>query len=93
MVDNVAIDGKVNVRARECGNCLLGKDRLVSGDRARQIIRDTRAKDGATFICHKGQISDEPTAICRGWWDRFADEDCYLRLVKHLDLVREVGDD
>lgn len=86
-VAEVYRDGKVYVRAERCANCLLGKDRLVPGERARQLIRDTRAEDGATFICHKSQISDEPEAICAGWYDRFAQEDAVLRLAAAAGII------
>ena len=86
-VDEVAYDGKVHVRGECCDRCLLSADRLVSGARARQLVADTRAVPGATFICHRSQVSDEPTAICRAWWDRFAAEDPLLRLVVAWDLV------
>lgn len=40
------------VMARSCGQCLMTKDRIVSGERAAQIIRDTRRRD-IHFVCHK----------------------------------------
>lgn len=83
-------DGKVHVRTERCDHCLLGSDRIVSGDRARDLVATTRASEGGSFICHKSQISDEPEAICRGWWDAFADEDWVLRLAKAMDIVEYV---
>ena len=83
-------DGRVHVRASQCGNCLLSKDRLVPGDRARQLIADTRAEDGASFICHRSQISEEPEAICSEWFDRFAREDAILRLAIAMDVIERV---
>lgn len=83
-------DGKVHVRAERCDACLLGPNRVVSGDRARELVESTRSQDGSSFICHKGQISDEPDAICRGWWDAFADEDWVLRLARTMDIVEYV---
>lgn len=86
----VAYDGKVHVRAESCDNCLFSKDRLVSGKRARQLIADTRSQDGSTFVCHRSQVSDEPAAICRSWWDAFAMDDWTLRLAVSMDLVETV---
>ena len=84
-------DGKVNVRAEQCGNCLFSRDRLVSGERARQLTRDTRAEDGASFICHRSQVSPEEEAICATWFDRFAREDAILRLAVGMDLIEYIG--
>jgi hypothetical protein len=83
-------DGKVHVRASQCGNCLFSKDRLVSGERARQLVRDTRAEEAASFICHRSQVSDEPEAICSTWFERFAQEDAILRLAIAMDVIERV---
>lgn len=83
----VAREGKVHVRSSECDQCLLTAGRIVPGERARQLIRDTRAEEGASFICHKSQVSAEPPSICRGWFDRFGDEDPYLRLASGMGVV------
>jgi len=55
--------------ARPCDQCLMTRNRIVSGARAAQIVRDVRAS-GVHFQCHKG------TAVgcnlhCRGVHDRF----------------------
>jgi len=92
MPGEVYEDGKVHVRAKQCANCLLSKDRLVPGQRARQLIEETRSNVGGSFICHKGQVSEEHTSICRAWWDRYAQEDPILRLAVAVDIVKEVDD-
>lgn len=83
-------DGYVHVREQVCDHCLLGPDRLVSGARAREIIASTRSRDAATFLCHRGQITDESEAICRSWFDAFGDEDWIMRLAVHLDKIKFV---
>lgn len=40
------------VMSRACDQCLFGKDRIVSGKRAAEIVRETRAKN-CHFVCHK----------------------------------------
>lgn len=40
------------VMARDCGQCLMTKNRIVSGRRAAQIIAQTR-RDNCHFVCHK----------------------------------------
>jgi len=80
-------DGKVHVRGAQCDNCLLSRDRLVTGERARDLISSTRETEGGSFICHKSQIVDEPEAICSAWFERFADEDRILSLAKAMDVI------
>lgn len=83
-------DGHVHVRASQCDHCLFSAERLVPGARARQIVSDTRAESGGNFVCHRNQISDEPEAICRVWWDRFSTDDPICRAAIMLGIVREV---
>ena len=88
---NIYRNGKVHIRARECENCLFSPNRIVSGSRAADIVKQTKDTSGASFICHKDQVDKEPTAICRGWWDRFYDRDPTVRLAVALDIVEEVS--
>jgi len=94
-VSNIAHDGAVHVRGKQCKNCLFTSNRLVEGSRAREIVEHTRGEEGSSFICHRSQVSDEPSSICRGWWDHFAMEDNLFRLVSALGLVTfiEVGEE
>lgn len=90
---NVYRDGKIHVRATPCHNCLYSKDRLVSGERARQLTTDTRAEVGSTFICHRSQVSDEPETICASWFDNFGMEDPLLRWADSLEIIERVETD
>lgn len=78
MTANVYRDGQVHVRAEVCDHCLLSGDRLVSGARARELIAQTRSTLGGSFICHRGQVTDDGDAICRAWFDRYAKDDPIL---------------
>jgi hypothetical protein len=86
-------EGKIHVRGSQCDHCLYSKDRLVSGERARELTTDTRAEDGSSFICHRNQVSDEAEAICAVWFERFGGEDSILRLAMAMGAVvyDEVG--
>jgi hypothetical protein len=44
-----------DIMARRCDQCLYGADRIVSGQRAAELIIDTRGKD-VPFLCHKGTM-------------------------------------
>lgn len=46
------------VMSRACDQCLFSKDRIVSGGRAAQIIRKTRAEN-SHFICHKSHPAND----------------------------------
>lgn len=58
--------------ARQCGQCLMSRQRVVSGERAAEIIRDCRAR-GTHFQCHKGTIAGI-NLHCRGYHDRFGSQ-------------------
>lgn len=87
---NIFRDGKVHVRAECCAHCLFSAERIVPGARARQILADTRATDGSSFICHRNQVSDEPEAICAAWYERFGADDPLLRLAEALGVIERV---
>lgn len=74
-VTEVYRDGRVHVRAEPCDKCLLSRDRLVSGQRAREIVTATRTTVGGNFVCHRSAVSDEPEAICAAWFDRFGQDE------------------
>jgi hypothetical protein len=61
-------DGKHEVMARRCDQCLFGKDRIVSGRRAAEIIAQT-ARDNVPFLCHKATIARREIT-CRGSYER-----------------------
>ena len=52
--------------ARQCDQCLLRRNRIVSGERAAGIIKECRAK-GTHFRCHKSNKN----LHCRGMHDRY----------------------
>ena len=50
-----------------CGQCLTGRDRIVDGAVAAQIVRDCR-RTSTHFICHKGSVAGQ-VVHCRGVHD------------------------
>lgn len=42
----------LELSARRCDQCLTTRNRIVSGERAAEIVRDCRRRDNH-FICHK----------------------------------------
>lgn len=53
--------------ARRCGECLTTRDRIVSGERAAEIVRGCR-RTGQHFNCHKGDLAGL-IVHCRGVHD------------------------
>lgn len=50
--------------SKRCSQCLTTRNRIVTGERAAQIVRDCRSERNH-FICHKGQ-SEGMIVHCRG---------------------------
>lgn len=74
------------VCAKQCDQCLFGPNRIVSGNRAAQIVKDTTRQD-RHFICHKATIKGEDVA-CRGWYERFSSN--LSRIAQRLNAVQFV---
>lgn len=53
--------------SKRCSQCLTTSNRIVSGERAAQIIKGCR-RDHQHFICHKGSIAGL-IVHCRGVHD------------------------
>jgi hypothetical protein len=66
MAAGAAVVTELLLAARCCGQCLTSRDRIVSGERAAQIVRDCR-RSGAHFRCHK--FADDTIVHCRGVHD------------------------
>lgn len=50
--------------ARRCSQCLTTRNRIVSGERAAELIRGCRTRD-VHFVCHKGSAAGL-NVHCRG---------------------------
>lgn len=92
---NVFRDGRVHVLSEECATCIFKPaTRPVLGARVAEMVRDTMAEDGATVVCHSTLFESDPSeqenAICRGWFDRFADKDAIMRRARAFDIITEV---
>lgn len=73
------------VMSRKCDQCLMTPQRIVSGARMKQLVRQCRQRD-RSFICHK---SPEGRQIaCRGHFDTGVGQ--LSRVAERLGMVREV---
>lgn len=88
---NVYRGGQVHVLSEKCATCIFRPSmRPVPGGRVAGMVRDTKDEPGATVVCHHTLYRDvDEHAICRGWWERFADLDPILRLANALGIVVE----
>ena len=78
----------MKVYSEPCKNCLLSKDRIVSGPRAKQIIKDC-AKDRTHFICHKASIEGEDIC-CKTFFDTLGHLSKNIQFAKWLDVVQVI---
>lgn len=77
--------------SRKCDQCLATRNRIVSGARAAELIRECRAED-VHFQCHKGSIAGL-NVHCRGVHDITGGDAAY-RFARRFGIeVREVEPD
>lgn len=77
------------VYQERCMNCLFGKERIVSTERAKEII-ETCKRNQTHFVCHVSTIENNGNICCRGFYDTFGDEIDKIQIAKRLDLVEFV---
>ena len=75
------------VRKECCGQCLFGKDKIVSNQRRKEILNDCR-RDDAHFICHKASAENKDIC-CKGFYDSQTSN--MIRISQRLGMVRFVG--
>lgn len=83
-------DPELLLASHPCSECLTSRNRIVSGERAAQLIRDCR-RTGQHFTCHKGSIAGV-NLHCRGVHD-LAESTAHQFAVRFGIPVREVDPD
>jgi len=80
-------DRKVHVLSEKCSTCIFRPGNLMHLEpgRVRDMIEQCLSKEGGNIPCHK-TLSDE-RAICRGYFDSYADRDPILALAKAMDVI------
>ena len=71
-----------------CKNCLFTKNRIVSEERAKQIIQDC-VKNGTHFICHKASMEGKDIC-CKLFYDNFSKSCQLIRIAQRLNCVEFV---
>lgn len=74
---------------RPCDECLFSPNRIVSGERAAEVIRSCQ-ESGTHFSCHKATIVDADVC-CRGFYDRFPNHTPGMRISSMFGLDRFVS--
>lgn len=74
----------LRVYNKSCKNCLLSKDRIVSPERAKEIIDECKKKQ-KHFICHK---SDD--VVCRTFYDKLGHYSQVIRIAERLNMLKFV---
>jgi len=71
-----------------CKNCLLSKDRIVSPQRAKSIVKQCK-ENQMHFVCHKATI-EGTEIVCKGFYDKFGKEINWLRIAKEIGMLEFV---
>lgn len=84
-------DGAVHVLNDRCTTCVFRPGNLMSlqPGRLAQLADDNIAADSA-LTCHQTLPYggyDAPPAVCRGFYDAYADRTLPLRLARQMDLI------
>lgn len=83
-------DGHLYVCSEMCDTCVFHKGNRMSlaPGRLRDLVQ-SNLEDDAALTCHSTIWWDdeERHAICRGFYDRLADQSVPLRLAQALDII------
>ena len=78
----------LRVYSSSCKNCLLTKNRLVSPQRAKDIL--SGCKENQThFICHKATMEDEEI-VCSTFYTKLGEHSQMVRIAKRLNMIEFV---
>lgn len=78
-----------NVYEKCCGNCLLSTERIVSPQRAKDLVKDCLQQD-TYFVCHKSTMQDDGGTCCKAFYDKFGQQINLVRIAQRLGVVKFV---
>ena len=83
-------DGKIHVQSEKCATCIFrpGNPMFLEPGRVKDMVTRCQEMEGGNIPCHQTLFGAQ--AICRGFWDGYADDDWMFRLAKEMDLIEEV---
>jgi len=79
----------MKVYSERCNQCLFSKNRIVSKERAAEIIKGC-VDDQSYFVCHKATIDGKDT-MCKGYYDQLGQHSQSLRIAERLNIVQFVN--
>lgn len=89
----VFVDGKVRVHSEKCTTCVFRPGNLMHlSDGVLQGLIDATLTDesqAGNIPCHD-TLYLEAGAICRGWWDGYADKLSLFQMAKRMGIVIEI---
>lgn len=86
--------GKVHVMKEKCSTCIFRPGNLMHlpEGRVKEMVEGSIA-DGAAITCHKTLYEQaEQKAVCRGFFDSYAEQVPALRLAKEAYLLKGVDE-
>lgn len=79
--------GSFLVAEKRCAQCLYTKNRIVSEDRAAQLIAECK-ESGSYFVCHKGSLTGNDQLCCNGYYEDAKDTAKVILLARALHVVK-----
>ena len=76
----------LKVKKECCGKCLFGKDKIVSNERKKEILKGCKNDDNH-FICHEATIKGEDI-VCAEFYKRYDTQ--MIRISERLGMVKLV---
>ena len=78
----------LQVTKKCCGECLFGKNKIVSDERKKILLREIERED-THFICHKATIKNKEV-VCRGFYENKTSN--MIRISQRLGMVEFVDE-
>ncbi len=75
----------ITVYNQPCKNCLLSPDRIVSPERAKDILNQC-AKEQTHFVCHKASMNGE-NICCHRFYKELGHKSELIRIAERLNVV------
>lgn len=88
-VTNAYRDGEVHVLVEQCKTCVFRPGNLMQLQTGRlKDLVDSNLKADSALVCHDTLYKDGvDNAVCRGYFDAYADEVTPLRLAQAMGIV------
>lgn len=72
-----------------CNNCLFSKNRIVSSQRAKEIIKDCIGNQNY-FVCHKATMKGDEEIVCSAFYNKIGYKSQMIRIAQRLNVIEFV---